>query len=386
MIPAAPLRALFYVQHLLGLGHLMRASRIAVALQQNGFHVLLVTGGVIEEGYKLPGVEHVALPSIAVRGSDFSVLVDQHDKPIDEPFRQVRAQQLLDVYARHTPDVVIIEAYPFGRRQMQFELLPLIDAVESSQPRPALVCSVRDVVQRRTKPGRDAQTAAIIKQHFDKVLVHGDPEVAALAESFSEAGTIADQIVYTGLVSAAQPSGDSPHYDVVVSAGGGAVGYRLLHDALVAAALLPAAYTWCVITGPNLPETQFEELLGNTPVNVTLERFRDDFIGLLSAASLSVSQAGYNTVNDVMQAGCRTILVPYSEQGETEQSDRARRLSSLGRAHVIEEDALSGSVLAAAITDVMAQAAPAALLSSMNGAENTAVILRDLVSSGHTAT
>ena len=35
----------FYVQHLLGIGHIARASRIANALQANGFDVVLVTGG-----------------------------------------------------------------------------------------------------------------------------------------------------------------------------------------------------------------------------------------------------------------------------------------------------------------------------------------------------
>ena len=38
-------RVFFYVQHLLGIGHLVRASRIAQALQAAGFDVTLVTGG-----------------------------------------------------------------------------------------------------------------------------------------------------------------------------------------------------------------------------------------------------------------------------------------------------------------------------------------------------
>ena len=31
-------------------------------------------------------------------------------------------------------DIVIIEAFPFGRRQMRFELLPLLDAVTAMRP------------------------------------------------------------------------------------------------------------------------------------------------------------------------------------------------------------------------------------------------------------
>ena len=43
--------------------------------------------------------------------------------------------------------------------------------------------------------------------------------------------------------------------------------------------------------------------------------------GLL--AGLSISQSGYNTVCDVLQAGCRAIYVPFAAGGETEQTVRA---------------------------------------------------------------
>ena len=41
----APLKALFYVQHLLGIGHLMRAGTLTRALEENGIEVTLVSGG-----------------------------------------------------------------------------------------------------------------------------------------------------------------------------------------------------------------------------------------------------------------------------------------------------------------------------------------------------
>lgn len=378
---SARIKVLFYVQHLLGLGHLMRASRIAAALQADGFQVTLVTGGVIDGSFDVPGIDHVSLPSIAVRGSDFSVLVDSDDKPIDDVFKERRAQQLLDVYASIQPAVVILEAYPFGRRQVRFELVPLMDKIEATVPRPVLVTSVRDVVQRRAKPGRDEQTAMLIKQHFDKVLVHGDPDLAAFGDSFSQASEIADQIIYTGLVFAPLPQGDVQRFDIVVSAGGGAVGFPLISAALEAASLLANTLSWCVVTGPNMPDAQFAQLASMAPDNVQLERFRDDFIGILSAAELSISQAGYNTVNDVVQAACRSILIPYSEHGETEQTDRALRMSGLGKATVIDEQLLSAQHLATVIPVVLAQVPPAELATQINGADATAAILRELLES-----
>lgn len=64
----------FYVQHLLGIGHIARASRIAKALQADGFDVVLVTGGTPVPGFPGEGICHVELPPIAVSDGNFAVL------------------------------------------------------------------------------------------------------------------------------------------------------------------------------------------------------------------------------------------------------------------------------------------------------------------------
>ncbi len=61
---------------------------------------------------------------------------------------------------------------------------------------------------------------------------------------------------------------------------------------------------------------------------------------MLKGAELSISQAGYNTVCDILQAQCRSILVPFTAGGETEQSVRAARLEALGLAIALPENGL----------------------------------------------
>ncbi|MBW8662469.1 hypothetical protein K1Y00_28870, partial [Klebsiella pneumoniae subsp. pneumoniae] len=109
---------------------------------------------------------------------------------------------LLATFHAVRPDIVIIEAFPFGRRHMRFELLPLLDAILATSPRPKLLTSVRDILQERSKPGRDEETVTLIKAHFDHVLVHGDPDFVTLPETFPLAAEIAGKIIYTGLVAA----------------------------------------------------------------------------------------------------------------------------------------------------------------------------------------
>src|SRR5687768_17216887 len=136
-------KILFYVQHLLGIGHLARASRVAAVLQNDGFSVTIVTGGLPVRGFPAPGPYHVTLPPVGSTSEAFSGLVDADGNLVDEAFKQRRRDLLLDTLKCVEPDIVVIEAFPFGRRQMRFERRPLLDAVEGMTPRPRLVTSIR---------------------------------------------------------------------------------------------------------------------------------------------------------------------------------------------------------------------------------------------------
>jgi len=104
-----------------------------------------------------------------------------------------------------TPDVLIVETFPFGRRVMRFELLPLLEAARAMRPKPLIACSVRDILQERGKPGRAEETVDTIGKYYDLVTVHGDPKFASFGETFPLADGLAKQISYTGLVSGPPP-------------------------------------------------------------------------------------------------------------------------------------------------------------------------------------
>ncbi len=150
--------------------------------------------------------------------------------------------------------------------------------------------------------------------------------------------------------------------------------------AVAAAALMPDLENWCIITGPNLAQAAFDHLQATITPNVTLFRFRPDLASLMQGARLSVSQAGYNTVGDILQAGCNALVVPYTAQGETEQADRAARLARIGRVAVLPDTDLTAPALAAAIRQSLAQPlSPNALRVAVDGAARSAQILQQLV-------
>ncbi len=376
-------KVLFYVQHLLGIGHLARASRICAALARKDAAVTVVTGGLPVEGFPGPGVDHLALPPVQTAGAGFTGLADADGRPVTPAFEAARRDQLLGAFHSLAPDAVVTEAFPFGRRQMRFELIPLIAAAEAARPRPLLLCSLRDILQERTKPERDAETVALVRAHFDRVLVHGDPVFAELRDSFCLADQITDKVVHTGLVAAPPPTPSAERFDIVVSAGGGAVGEGLSRAALAAAIELPARLRWCLITGPNLPEPVHRDLAAAAdalgPGRMALYRFRSDFPGLLASARLSVSQAGYNTVCDILSAGCRAVLIPFATGGETEQTARTNRLALIGRVESLAEDALSGPALAASIRSALKAPAPPTTQFALDGASRTAELLLGMI-------
>lgn len=371
-------RVLFYVQHLLGIGHLARASRIAGALAEAGAEVTVVTGGLPVPGFPGPAVRHVALPPVA-GAAGFAGLVDETGAPVDAAFEARRRDLLLAAYREARPDIVLTEAFPFGRRQVRFELTALIEAVGATRPRPILCASVRDILQEKTKPGRDAETVATLRAWYDHVLIHGDPGLVPLEDTFPLAAQIADMVIYTGLVAAPRPAPSSDRYDVVVSAGGGAVGATLIEACLEAAMALPDLSRWCIITGPNLPQDGFDRMRAMTRPGVEIMRFRQDFAAVLGAARLSVSQAGYNTVCDILGAGCRAVLVPFAAGGETEQTRRAERLADLGRVSVLPEAGLGSDAMVQVIRAALSGPDPEPLPGlRLDGARRTAELLLDL--------
>lgn len=367
-------RVLFYVQHLLGIGHLVRAGRVAAALSES-FEVLLVVGGDLPAGLLPDNVSLFALPPVKAGPAGFSALVHPDGRPFTAEDKALRRDLLLDRFDAFFPEVVLIEAFPFGRRAMRFELLPLLERAAAAPQRPLIACSVRDILQD-ARPERRAETVALIRRHFDLVLVHGDPRLVHLSDSFPEAAEFADLIGYTGMVGPrrdgplhgadhADGRDDGEAFDVVVSVGGGAVGARLVAAALAARPLSRLADArWLVLTGPNATPGA----LPAPAAGVSVRSFVPDLAARLARARVSVSQAGYNTVADLVAARCRAVLVPYAAGGETEQGRRAALLAERGLAVVVEEEALDAAALAAAVDAALDLPRPDIDL-SLDGAE-----------------
>ena len=142
-------RVMFYVQHLLVLGHLARASLSCAGLVEHKFDVKMVMGGAPVAGFPGPGIEVEYLPVLKAGSFQFNDLTDENGTIASQQYLDDRRDRLLSLFTAYQPDILIVEAFPFGRRQMRFELIPLLEAAKSADWKPLVVGSVRDRSEER---------------------------------------------------------------------------------------------------------------------------------------------------------------------------------------------------------------------------------------------
>jgi predicted glycosyltransferase len=278
----------------------------------------------------------------------------------------------------------MIELFPFGRKKFAFELLPLLREARRQENAPLVISSLRDllVASRPDQEHHDNRAAWLCNRYFDAVLIHADPRLARLDDTFRPRRPLQTPVRYTGFVApppgAAMVRGDH----VLVTAGGGLVGAPLFHAALDAHLLADARTRppMRLITGPFLPLAEWESLQRRAAgcPDVQLRRSVPQLAPEMRAAALSVSQCGYNSAMDILSTGVPALVIPYSAGREDEQRNRAQRLSQLGLVRHLDASLLTGQRLALEIQQTL-RFTPCASSLDMRGAASTAAIVKRML-------
>ena len=255
-----PWHVFMYVQHLSGIGHQHRSARIARALTARGIQVSYVSGGMPMPELDLGTSKRFQLAPVRARDQRYGELLDAEGQNVTLQWKDARCKHLLRLLEESKANMVIVETYPFGRKLMRFELEPLVDAISNLQPKPLLICSVRDILEPRADIQRYVPMASQVERYFDHVLIHSDPQLFDFADTFPLFERIREKVLYTGYISEAGVESDSAlgspvkpeyHNAVIVSAGGGATGVDLLNTALEARALSQHQdCLWLLLAGP----------------------------------------------------------------------------------------------------------------------------------------
>jgi predicted glycosyltransferase len=290
---------------------------------------------------------------------------------------------------------VLLELFPFGRHALASELGPLLLSVADDRARrgaaaPRVAISLRDVlVSKPQQAWFELAAVSVALQWTDRVLVHGSPDVVPLGRTLSLAERLGERLVYTGYLGpdALQPAAP-PHGEVVISGGGGQVAGPLFRAALAAWPLTTAARArpWRLVTGPYLPEAVRAQLSREARAlpghargpAIVVEAHRPNLGAHLGGAALSVSQAGYNTVLELVAHRVRAVVVPYEGSGD-EQPLRAGLLAARGLLEVVPERELTPARLATAMDGALGRPGfPAPVRLDLDGAARSVAILSEL--------
>ncbi len=371
-----------YCQHVLGIGHLFRSLEICRAL--SGHEVILVTGGPAVEADLPEHVREFRLPDLQMDHAFKGLFSTAKNLTVDQ-VKEERQKRLMALFENERPDLFLVELYPFGRKAFRFELDPVLKALRSKRLTPCGVfSSVRDILVEKGDHGKhEARVVKTLNRYFDRVLVHADPDIVEIRETFGPFDKISIPVEYTGYI-ASKPSpgaGERTRKQlkigedeilIIASAGGGNVGAPIL-EAVIRACCRLEVKSRChlkVFTGPFLDQSEFDRLKKTAGNNVQVTRFTTDFLSYLAAADLSVSMGGYNTTMNILASGAPALVWPFGQNRE--QRLRAGRLADLGALRVLEDEDLHPDRLAVIMDQWISRPTRPTVNINLNGAANTA--------------
>ena len=353
---------LMYSHDGVGLGHMRRNATIATHLARHfpDTNILMMVGCQTGVFFDLPPrVDFVKLPSI--RKVATNVWEPRTLTLTKKVAGRLRADLIRMAAEALEPDVLLVDHVPAG---VWNELLPTFETLRANSAK--IVLGLRDVLDAprvvRKNWTRDG-TYQVIRDHYDRVLIYGDPAVFDTAAAYGLNGSLADKVRYCGYLvpdpAGTQGTDPSPRRHpgrdgfVVVTMGGGCDAFPAMkacldgirrHDTGEGPEVL-------IIAGPVMPRERRAELKGlarGLPVQVL--DWTPDAARYQRSADLVVAMGGYNTMMEAVRHGKRCLIIP-RRGPSAEQKIRARLFAERGVVDTLDPDEASPARLWRALTE-----------------------------------
>lgn len=327
------MRVAFYCQNVLGLGHITRSRSILRELCKT--HEVLFLQGGQDSGldFSFPNLRLFPLPPIMMKETDGSLYVPKEETNLETQWE--RRLNQIEALENETFDALIIELYPFGRRQFRNEIQTLMKVCRGKNSKLKVFCSLRDImIQKLSEPTRADQIEKALDE-FDGVFVHSDPNLISLERTWPRAISIQKKLHYTGFVSEGSNNkkaheNNQRSNEILITAGGGNVGQDF-YRAILETSQYFSQYSFTFVFGPYVEEKfrrDFEDK-ASTLKNVKTSSLIPNFEDHLRGCQLSISLAGYNTVMNILNTGTPALLFPYDANWE--QKIRLEIFESAGK-------------------------------------------------------
>ena len=394
-------KIMFYCQYLSGMGHLVRSSEIVRSLVKD-FKVYFINGGPKIEGFEMPPqVELIRLPALWLEDGQFTV----GDSPMSvEEVKEIRKNKLIYAFNIAKPDCLITEFFPFGRHKLFFELIPLMEHIKSTSPSTKIACSLRDVIGKVSDQEEEDTICFLMNRYFDLLLFHADPNFQTFTESFPRHKEIKSKVTYTGFVTQSSTvkrpnvgelwgNKNPENTKILVSVGGGRIGYELLETVVEASSILETKipHTIKIFTGPFMPEEKVIKLkkAALSRSNIQIETFTSQLLSYMKTADISISLSGYNTTMNILSTGVRALVVPIGHESvDKEQLVRTEKLEKLGFVDFIHPEDLQPAHLTEKIINCLSKKSKGATTPDfdLQGSQNTSRFLKEFLNQETTTT
>lgn len=390
-----------------GLGHQRRASGIVNGLVRAGFDVTVASGSFVgAEHFFDPQAKLLELPVNHRSKNGVSCYYDKDNNLVEDPdfnheaWMRQRMEVVMPLFDRTQIDCIMTEWWPFDREKQFGPLVRGAIAVQQERfgYRPLLISSVRDDPKTGGTSGtlahKEAKTVEVINRMVDAVLVHGDPHLVRLEDSFAAHADIKKPVLYTGYVvnDAAKAQAYEREKTVMVSCGSGDEGQHFLKRVVEARKHLNVMgdYEWHFIMGPRMDhdhKAQFRNAAAQTTMrNTIVHEELPHLPELMGSAGFSLSLAGYNTTIEVMSSGVPSVLVPkfIETNGELSKTDQEQwgrlvRLRDKGLAFIAHPDEVRHAEGFARLIETAYATGRTPFTLDTNGAKKTASLVAELV-------
>lgn len=346
---------IFYHQHHGGLGSQVRILSIAKATKKlmPDSNVIIIAGNDYAPVMlnSIEGIEIFFLPRIILTSQNGLLFQSKFIKNLKDTKPNVftlRKRIIDDILSAYSPDVFIIDQFPFGRRSFENEIYDILHTVHDHNKNCVIVSSVKDIFGRVSmKSGLKADLPdsleSDLSKHIQCVLYHSDPRIITHAEILVSSGMKSLQVpvVYTGYVkSTIELYGlifEEDRWDIVASMGSGIDALRgisILVEALRLFENLDARIL--MITGslcPPLPSP-----MRKMSHKITIVPSVKNLYEVLIRAKVTILMGGSSLI-DAAAAGTPAIYLPRIDvEDNDEQLFRAKRFAASGFGKLIRTD------------------------------------------------
>ena len=350
-------RILMYSPDSYGLGHFRRNLTIAeyILSRAPGTTVLAVTGNPCSHSFRLPNrLDYVKLPAAT---KDAAGRYRSRNLVLDlQGLVSLRSSILRDCARSFRPDLVLIDHSPTG---LAGELVRVLPEVRDQDAK--VVLGMRDIIDKPRRVLSDWERDDVIpfmREHYDALLLYGDRRLFDPVIEYRLPTDLEERLHMTGYVvrnggrerpeairARLQAAGQKL---VVVTAGGGGDGHRLLRTYLrgLHRQGTEPGFASFLVTGPLMSRRKKDQIrdMATGIASVKVVEFLEDLPGLYHAADLVISMGGYNTVAEILDSRTPAVIVPRVSP-RLEQWVRARVLASRGLVYCLHPAELRASAL-----------------------------------------